>query len=40
MAVVRYRGAVIWIAQRQKSTTLSSIEAKIIAASEGARSAV
>jgi hypothetical protein len=31
---------VIWIAQRQKSTALSLIEAEIIAASEGARSAV
>jgi hypothetical protein len=40
MAVIRYRGAVIWMAQRQKSTALSSIEAEIIAASEGARSAV
>jgi hypothetical protein len=40
MAVVRYRGAVIWMAQRQKSTALSSIEAEIMAASEGARSAV
>ena len=30
----------IWMAQRQKSTALSSIEAEIMAASEGARSAV
>jgi hypothetical protein len=40
MAVVRYGGAVIWMAQRQKSTALSSMEAEIMAASEGARSAV
>jgi hypothetical protein len=40
MAVMRYGGAVIWMAQRQKSTALSSMEAEIMAASEGARSAV
>jgi len=40
MAVIRYGGAVIWMAQRQKSTALSSMEAEIMAASEGARSAV
>jgi len=31
---------VIWMAQRQKSTALSSMEAEIMAALEGARSAV
>jgi hypothetical protein len=31
---------VIWIAQRQKLTALSSMEVEIMAASEGARSAV
>jgi hypothetical protein len=30
MAVIPYRGAVIWMAPRQKSTALSSIEAEII----------
>jgi len=40
IAVIRYRGAVIWMAQRQKSTALSLIEAEIMAASEGARLAV
>ena len=40
IAVIRYRGAVIWIAQRQKSIALSSMEAEIMAASEGARTAV
>jgi hypothetical protein len=40
IAIIRYKGAVIWMAQRQKSTALSSIEAEIIAASERARSAV
>ena len=37
MVVIRYRGAVNWHAQRQKSTTLSLMEAEIIAASEGAK---
>jgi hypothetical protein len=37
MVVIRYGGAVIWMAQRQKSTALSSMEAEIMAASEGAR---
>jgi len=37
IAVIRYRGAVIWMAQRQKLTVLSLIEAEIIAALEGAR---
>jgi hypothetical protein len=30
MAVIPYKGAVIWMAQRQKSTALSSIKAEII----------
>ena len=37
--VVRYSGAVSWAAQRQKSTALSSMEAEIIASSEGAKEA-
>jgi len=40
IAVIRYRGAVIWMAQRQKLTALSSMEAEIMAALEGARLAV
>ena len=40
MAVIRYGGAVIWMAQRQKSIALSSMEAEIIAASEGAKSGI
>ena len=38
-AVLRYGGIVSWSAQRQKSTALSSMEAEIIAASEGAKEA-
>ncbi|KAI1003628.1 hypothetical protein K3495_g4576 [Podosphaera aphanis] len=38
-AVVYNRGAISWTAQRQKSTALSSMEAEIIAASEGAKEA-
>ena len=40
IAVIRYGGVVIWMAQRQKSTALSSMEAEIMAASEGVRLAV
>lgn len=37
---VTYNGRVIsWASQRQKSTTLSSMEAEIIAANEGAKEA-
>ncbi|KAI1007642.1 hypothetical protein K3495_g590 [Podosphaera aphanis] len=36
-AVIWYIGAVSWCANRQESTTLSSMEAKIIAASKGAK---
>lgn len=38
-AVLRYGGVVSWSAQRQKSTALSSMEAEIVAASEGAKEA-
>jgi hypothetical protein len=37
IVVIRYKGAVNWHAQRQKSTALSSMEAEIIAASEGTK---
>jgi hypothetical protein len=37
MVVIQYRGAVNWHAQRQKSTALSSMEAEIMAASEGVK---
>jgi len=40
IAVIRYGGVVIWMAQRQKSTALSLIEAEIMAALKGARLAV
>lgn len=39
MAMIRYGGAVSWLAQRQKSTALSSMEAEIMAASEGGKEA-
>ena len=37
MVVIRYGGAVNWHAQWQRATTLSSMEAEIMAASEGAK---
>jgi hypothetical protein len=37
MVVIRYGGAINWHAQRQRSTALSSMEAEIMAASEGAK---
>ena len=37
MVVIKYNGAVNWPTQRQKSTTLSSIKAEIIAANEGVK---
>jgi hypothetical protein len=40
MAVIRYKEAVIWMAQRQKSTALSLIKAEIITALKEARSEV
>lgn len=39
MVVIRYGGAVCWLAQRQKSTALSSMEAEIMVACEGAKEA-
>jgi hypothetical protein len=40
MAVIRYKGAVIWMAQRQKSTVLSLIKAEIITVLKRAKSVV
>ena len=37
MVVIRYGGAVNWHAQRQRSTALSTMDAEIMAASEGAK---
>jgi len=37
VAVMRYGGVTMWMANRQKSTALSSMEAEIMAASEGGR---
>ena len=37
MVVIRYGGAINWHAQWQRSTALSSMEAEIMAASEGAK---
>src|SRR5277367_6668953 len=37
MVVIKYGGAINWHAQRQRSTALSSMEAEIMAASEGAK---
>ena len=39
MAVIWYRSVVSWLAQRQKSTAQSSMEAEIIAANEGGKEA-
>ena len=37
VASKRYRALYFWLAQRQKSTALSSMEAEIMAASEGGK---
>jgi hypothetical protein len=39
IVVIRYRGAVSWISQRQKSTAYSSIDAKIIIGHKRAKKA-
>jgi hypothetical protein len=40
MAVTRYRGAISWAAQRQRSIALSSMEAEVMSVSEGGKEAV
>jgi hypothetical protein len=39
MVVIKYGGAITWAAQRQKSIALSSMEAEIMASSEGGKEA-
>jgi hypothetical protein len=40
MAIAKYGGVTSWYAQRQRSTTLSSMEAEVIVASEGEKQSV
>jgi len=40
MTVIKYGGAISWAAQRQRSIALSSMEAEIMASSEGGREAI